>query len=65
MGDKIVTVVIAIADVVRKDYTAFTVGACRSMAEQLEELYPGCVRYDEESQSVVYTGPERNLITSA
>lgn len=56
-GDRIVTGIIAKANVIRSDFIMFTPDACRSMAEQLEKRYPGCVRYDEETQAVIYKGP--------
>jgi len=61
MSDKTIEVVIQKANVMRSDYVMFTPESCRLMAERLNELFPGQWRYDEESESVIYHGPESNL----
>lgn len=61
MSDEIIEVVIQKANVMRQDWMMFTPESCRMMAEQLNELFPGQWRYDEEAESVIYHGPESNL----
>jgi len=52
-----VEVLIARADVRDSDGNVLTVEACKSLAEQLEIMYPGCISYNEVTQTIVYCGP--------
>jgi len=61
MNEENITAIIAKANVLRADYTMLSIKFCKDLAKQLEKKHPGCIKYDEETQEVIYNGPAASL----
>ncbi len=61
MTGKIVTGILAKANVKRSDHNILTEDTCRQMAQQLNDKFPGCVSYNEETKEVIWNGPANLL----